>query len=191
MDIESVAKDYVRDYEFYESHGFNPGEWPTFSDEKHPLKPDDAPGMASSKFVLGVISNRLRSLYDQAHDNDGINYRDWADRCGKKDRQTPTGWIDNPATMNADTVKNTCELFGVTLEYLRGETSWKGTTEKIWDGEQILALYERFNDGHKELITSVVKECLIVELAHESMRDFMGIIRELVECEERMDEERN
>lgn len=166
-------------------------KWPTFSDEKHPLKPDEVPGMAPPRVVLTLISNRLRSLYREAKQSDGINYSDWAQRCGKKDRQTPKRWIDNPATMNADDVENTCELFGVTLEYLRGATSWKGTTDKIWDGEQVRALYESFNDRHKELITSVIQECVLVEWAQSTMRDMMGAIRNLAECEERMDEERN
>ena len=166
-------------------------KWPTFSDENRPLKPDEVPGMAPPKVVLTLISNRLRSLYREAKQSDGINYSDWAQRCGKKDRQTPKRWIDNPATMNADDVENTCELFGVTVEYLRGGTSWKGTTGKIWDGEQVQALYDSFSDRHKELVTSVVRECLMTEWAYKNMRDMMGAIRNLAECEERMDEEHN
>ena len=139
-------------------------KWPTFSDPKHPLKPDETEGMTPPKVVLTLISNRLKSLWLDAKSN-GRTLDEWANHCGYKDYQTASKWLEHPERMKARAVDLTCDFFGVTVTYLRGETSWKGTSERIFDGELISALYATFNDRHKELVTSVVRECLMVEYA--------------------------
>ena len=139
-------------------------KWPTFSDPKHPLKPDNVEGMAPPKVVLSVISNRLKSLWLDAK-REGRTLDEWANHCGYKDYQTVSGWLEHPERMKARAVELTCDFFGVAVTYLRGETSWKSTSERIFDVELISALYAKFNDRHKELVTSVVRECLNEEYA--------------------------
>ena len=154
--------------------------WPTFSDEAHPLDPDETPLAPSEALrqilpsrtrTLQDISSRLKGLYEKEKTESGITYEKWAECCGLKDRRTPPRWIKHPETMDATDVELTCDLFGISLEYLRGEVDDRGTTAEAYDATALSKLYDSLNPRHKKLVSEILKECLMVEVAARLIDD--------------------
>lgn len=145
-------------------------KWPTFSDEKYPLKPDEVPGMAPPRVVLTLISNRLRSLWKEANEGEKwreehgekLTAKEWCSRCGIQ-YDAASNWIKHPERMKKEHVYGTCEVFGVTLDYLRGAAVSKESSAEVWDGELVRAVYENLGNERKRIITATLRQFLILE----------------------------
>ena len=148
-------------------------KWSTFSDEKHPLKPDDA-----DPLVLKTISATLETLYMEAVAKvKGTTYQEWANYCGLKDKDAPTKrWIPHPERMSRDKVLKTCEYFGgklgclITVDYLRDPLITRDSTEDIWSAKLVQSAYGRLSKHHQRLITSMLKEFLTSEMIETDYR---------------------
>lgn len=110
----------------------------SFSDARHPLKPDgwelmrewaDGFDYGAEEWPDGITPpaspfahiQRVRAAYELWHglDRRANTKQAWADATSRG-RNQPGRWLKDPSTMTAEDVAGTCELFGCTLEYLRG-----------------------------------------------------------------------
>lgn len=144
----------------------------TFSDNKHPLNPDDvqqAKGYRDE--VLDGIRERLNELYDMAHTTNGLTKRGFAERCGAGMNKGGE-WLERPETMSAEHVRAACELFGVTLEYLQCQTDMPDRKPDVWSKYEIADSYDRLPEEHKRLITSMMRELNKQTYYRDRMREY-------------------
>lgn len=67
-------------------------------------------------------ATRLREAFERAKERDGITMAAWAAKCSSHGRSGNVAhrWLASPSTMESDEVLRTCDLLGVSLEYLQG-----------------------------------------------------------------------
>ena len=135
------------------------GPLPPFTTDEYPLKPDKVDGAASYDTVLDFISGNLRDTFEQS----GKSKAAWYTYCGVSDHEAVNRWLEHPENMKAKHVYKTCELFGVSIDYLRGRTAFKRANVDVWDVELVKHAYRSLNDHHKRLITDILREFVSCE----------------------------
>lgn len=162
-------------------HVYNEGRgiesWVTFSDPDHPLKPDDS-GYSVYKTAcdyLNIKPTPQRQL-EEARIAWGGTLADWASVCGRG-RNYPPRWLKDPSTMNAEEVRRTCELFGCTLDYLRGKAqSLDGYSNSPMTKDDVAKAYSRLYPEQMQLVTNLILQFMA---NNEAIRSAQAEIQEL------------
>ncbi len=126
-----------------------------------------------------TLLSRRENLYDAAR-RWGGSVEEWA-RYVNVSTRTIKRWLENPGSMPAESLDRTCELFGVSRDFLVDGyvfwgDAWVGShwvptsSEKDrMDAETMHGAYERLNEDNQRLVTSIVVKLLAAQRAEKSI----------------------
>ena len=94
----------------------------------------------------------------------GLNNSQWVDAIGAAPNSA-TRWLKDPTGMSAIYVEKTCDLLGITVDYLRCTTDYESETAKTLAPEQVKSYYEALSERHKRILSELLRDMVLCEVS--------------------------
>lgn len=160
-----------------------------YTDPLHPLRdvlsPEEkAQRDLESDFLdeMGIPNDKetpLSKMYKKAHEEKRVSsLTEWATFArGKKcSEQVARGWKTKPGNMTKEEVERTCELFGCSIEQLRGQRT-ATIPGQLTDINRVMKEYESLSEQSKRFIASAIDHLFTLESMYRRLHrenEFMG-----------------
>lgn len=132
----------------------------------NPLKVD-VRGTLPESYYTRMASLAIKSLLSQK----GMTQEDLAKKLGIS-RKTLSERINDPRKFTSTEVETICVEFGVTLDYLRGETMSETGTGPLSPSEVAMFYEHHLTPEQRSTISSMVREMV----GHNAMRETISVL---------------